>query len=444
MLERFIRHVHESGLLDFSKYYLLAISAGVDSVCLAHLLKRSKVSFGLIHCNFRLRGSDSDSDEAFVRDLAADFGIPVEVKQFDVAAYKHANGVSTQMAARDLRYAWFEGLLKAGQADGILLAHHAGDQVETVLLNLLRGTGIEGTYGMAERRGVFIRPLLPFNRQEIMEYVREEGITWREDSSNEQSDYKRNYLRNEVLPLLELHFSGASEALLGSFARIKDTGQAFFHLWEAWKRQHVLQEEEMEFLEVSQIQDLPGRSSMLYYWLRSYGFNIAQIEEVLEAVDKGTVGIHFVSGDYLLNIDRNQLILGPKREVFVPIALSRHEVAFELDGQAYDLLALPAEGVVLDRSSHNAMLDRDSLSFPLTIRPWQEGDRFRPLGMKHFKKVSDFLIDLKVPLIRKQHVRVLCSGEDIAWVIGYRVDDRFKVGSFTREVLYVKAIGKHV
>ncbi|WP_209330644.1 tRNA lysidine(34) synthetase TilS [Lunatimonas salinarum] len=444
MLERFKRHVLESGLLDFNKNYLLAISAGIDSVALAHLLRQCNASFGLIHCNFRLRGADSDGDESFVRKLAGEFGISVEVKHFDALAYKESHGVSTQMAARDLRYNWFEKLLGEGRADAILLAHHAGDQVETVLLNLLRGTGIEGAYGMADRRGGFIRPLLPFSREEIADFVRAEGIEWREDCTNEQSDYKRNYLRNEVLPLIGRHFFGASEALMGSFARIKDTGQAFFHLWEAWKTTHIRQEEGLEMLEISQIINLPGRSSMLYYWLRSYGFHFAQVGEVLDAMDRGSVGVHFVSGDYLLNLDRSHLLLGSIPKELEPISLDRHEVYFELDGRGYDVLTVSAEGLVLDRSAGHAMLDKDSLSFPLTIRSWQEGDRFRPLGMKQFKKVSDFLIDLKVPLIRKQQVRVLCSDGEIAWIIGYRVDDRFKVGSYTRKVLYLKAKGKHV
>jgi tRNA(Ile)-lysidine synthase len=202
MLEKFIHHVRENKILDVNAYYLLAVSGGIDSVALAHLLERAGFGFGMVHCNFQLRGEESEGDEAFVRQLAADLGVEIMVKRFDTEAYRAEQGGSVQMAARDLRYGWFSALMDKHEADGVILAHHADDQVETVLLNLLRGTGIEGVYGMADIREGFIRPLLPFTREEIVDFVRKEGLTWREDSSNEKDDYKRNFLRHRVIPLL--------------------------------------------------------------------------------------------------------------------------------------------------------------------------------------------------------------------------------------------------
>jgi tRNA(Ile)-lysidine synthase len=444
MLELFKRHVFQKGILAADKHYLLAISAGLDSVALAYLLKGSGISFALVHCNFGLRGSASDGDELFVRGLAGHFGAEIVVRHFDVESYKQAHGVSTQMAARDLRYAWFQELVVEMRPEAILVAHHADDQLETVLLNLLRGTGLEGVYGMSDRREWLIRPLLPFTRSDLLSFVLANDIKWREDCSNQTSDYKRNFLRNEVLPLLESHFSGSHEALMGSFGRIKDSGQAFFHLLQEWKTKYLIQEGDFTFLDLSSVSQLPGRSSVLYYWLRTYGFNFSQVRELGEAIDEGRVGVQFRAGGYEINLDRSQLILGVEISDFNVFSIDRHDIEFELGDKSYDLLTVPAESADLDRKSNNAMLDKESLHFPLSVRPWREGDRFRPLGMKQFKKVSDFLIDLKVPLIMKQRVRVLCSGEDIVWVIGFRVDDRFKVGAYTRYILYIKEKAKHV
>lgn len=438
MLDRFIRHVRESHLLDESKYYLLAISGGIDSMALAYLLKRSNIPFGLVHCNFQLRGEESEEDERFIREFAESIQARVLVKRFDVNAYKRQHGVSTQMAARELRYGWFDELLDQKEGEAILVAHHAGDQLETILLNLLRGTGIEGIYGMAERRGGIIRPLLPFTRIEIADLVSKEGIVWREDSSNELSDYKRNFLRHEILAPLEDHFHRASDSLSSSFGRIKDVGQAFFVFYEEWRKVNVNKEGENEYLSVEAFRNHSGRASVLFYWLRGFGFNYAQIEEILASVDRGMVGRLFESGRFMLNVDREYLILGPKKASNKEAYLDSHSVSLELGDVRYDILHLKRQSIMLDKSSSNVMLDKDSLAFPLKIRNWQEGDKFRPLGMKGFKKVSDFLIDLKVPLIHKRNVKVLCSGDEIAWIVGLRVDDRFKVGAYTENIMYIK------
>lgn len=205
MLDQFINHIRTKNILDTSKAYLLAISGGIDSVALAWLLKKAGVVFRIAHCNFGLRGKESDGDEAFVKALAENLGVAISVERFDTKGYAASHGVSTQMAARDLRYEWFESLRKQHGLHGIIVAHHADDQLETILLNLMRGTGVEGIYGMSEIREHVIRPLLPFTRGELEGFMKREQLDWREDSSNSQSDYKRNFLRNEVLPLLKTY-----------------------------------------------------------------------------------------------------------------------------------------------------------------------------------------------------------------------------------------------
>ncbi|GGF18764.1 tRNA lysidine(34) synthetase TilS [Echinicola rosea] len=438
MLDQFINHIRTKNILDTSKPYLLATSGGVDSVALAWLLKKAGVGLRIAHCNFGLRGTESDGDEVFVRELAEKLGVPISVRRFDTKRYASAHGISTQMAARDLRYTWFDSLRKEYALCGIIVAHHADDQLETILLNLMRGTGIEGVYGMAEIREHVIRPLLPFTRRQLEVFMAEEQLSWREDSSNSQSDYKRNFLRNEVLPLMKSHDDHVEEKLHMSFERIKDTGKAFFYLYGAWKKQAVKQEGKVFFLEKASLENVPGKSSLLYYWLRDYGFNAAQVDDMLAVLWSAEVGQRFESTDFMVNIDRDHLLLGRKQAPFVAFELAKTDLELSFEDKVYDVLVMGGD-VPVDVKKINAMLDRNSLEFPLKLRKWKEGDRFRPLGMKKFKKISDFLIDLKVPVIVKNNVKVLCDANgEVVWVVGYRVDDRFKITSTTKEVLYFK------
>jgi tRNA(Ile)-lysidine synthase len=437
MLEGFIRHIREKNILDSSARYLLAISGGLDSTMLANLLHRAGISFCMAHCNFNLRGEESDGDEQFVRNLAQQLGLKVHVKSFDTKAYSSEKGISTQMAARELRYQWFDELLQQEDYKGLIVAHHADDQIETVLLNLLRGTGIEGLYGMSENREKIIRPLLPFSRSSLEDFAAEEGIIWREDSSNATIDYKRNYIRHQVVPQLKGFDQGALSLLQHSFDRVKDTGKAFFYLYGLWAERHVRHEKGYQYLELSALERAPGKKSLLFYWLRPYGFSFQQLDDVLSALERKEAGKVFLSAEYALNLDREHLILGSSPEEFEETWIEASAIEIQVEKEAYDLLVLdpPADPPA---SSAEAMLDREKLSFPLKIRSWQQGDRFRPLGMKNFKKVSDVLIDMKLPLIHKKNVRVLCSGDDIVWVIGIRIDDRYKISPATQSALYFK------
>ncbi|WP_375584063.1 tRNA lysidine(34) synthetase TilS [Cyclobacterium xiamenense] len=438
MLSRFIQHVRENNILDARERYLLAVSGGVDSVALTHLMHRAGFTFELLHCNFHLRGQESEADCFFVKTLADRLGHGVHVRDFAPEEYMQQQGVSLQMAARELRYQWFSRINEELQTNGVVLAHHADDQLETILLNLLRGTGIEGLYGMSERRDYLLRPLLPFKRAEILAFLREHRLDWREDSSNQQTVYKRNYLRHELIPVLEDRDSHAPEAMRQSFERVKDTGKAFFYFFEQWRTENVLQEASFEYLPFSSLEPVPGKASLLFYWLRSRGFTYQHVVEILQAMEKKVSGKRFFSGEWVLNIDRDKLILGKECGDPEPTHLEQHALSFRAGERgSYEIIRLKG-GWQLDRSAENALLDGELLEFPLLLRNWEQGDRFRPLGMRKFKKVSDFLIDLKVPLIMKDRVKVLCSGGEIAWVVGYRIDDRFKVTHATREVVYFK------
>ncbi|WP_332912243.1 tRNA lysidine(34) synthetase TilS [Algoriphagus boritolerans] len=236
MLDIFRSHVSSKNLIDPQCTYLLACSGGMDSMCLGNLLTQAGISFEVAHLNFQLRGSESIGDEEFVRSWAKDHGLTFHLKQADTESYALARGISIQMAAREIRYAFFEEIRAAQNLHGILLAHHEDDQLETIFLNLLRGTGIEGVYGMADRKGWLIRPLLPFSRTDIQSFMELNQLKWRDDSSNNKSDYKRNNLRINGLPAIYNLEKDARKNLLTSFQRLKDTGKAFSGLFETWKK----------------------------------------------------------------------------------------------------------------------------------------------------------------------------------------------------------------
>ncbi len=437
MLDRFIRHVRENNILDFQSYYILAISGGLDSVVLAHLLIKGGFKFDMAHCNFQLRGQESEGDEAFIIDLAKKLGVKVWCKKFDTTAYMESHGVSLQMAARNLRYEWFAKLHKEIHTKGILVAHHADDQLETILLNLLRGTGIEGLYGMAGTKDFIIRPLLPFKRMDLERFLNTENLPWREDSSNNSDDYKRNFVRHKIVPEIDAFDPKGGELMRYSFERVKDTGRAFFYFFGEWKRHHIHQEDGYEYLAFKSLEGVPGEKSLLYYWLKEKGFGFLQVADLVSAKKKGEVGKCFISREWMVNLDRENIILGPIENDMQEKILGIHDIDVAVNGNTYDLLTMGPQ-TPLDRSTENAMLNKSLLDFPLTLRNWEQGDKFKPLGMSNFKKVSDFLIDLKVPLIKKRMVKVLCSGGQIVWLVGFRIDDRFKVGGSTPSILYIK------
>lgn len=436
MEELFKNHIRSKKLLDESKTYLLAISGGIDSVCLGYLLRSAGITFALAHVNFGLRGAESNDDEAFVHNLAKDWGLVLHVIHTSKEEMNHF-GISTQMAAREFRYGWFEKTVNENGYDGLLVAHHADDQLETIFLNLLRGTGIEGIYGMSEQRGDIIRPLLGFSREELQEYMVKNSYSWREDSSNQKNDYKRNILRNKVFPLLKKEFPEGIQVMEMSFKRLKDTGRAFFSLFEKWKREVIFTEGDYHYLSIREIENIPGKHSMLYYWLRDFGFSYADVQDILSSIGKGEPGKTFYAGEYMLNKDRDYLILGKSDFEWKDKMIEQHDISIQIKDRKFDLLHLEGE-IGIDKSKENAMLDLDKLQFPLVIKKWGAGDRIVPLGMDKPKKVSDLLVDLKVPLIQKKKVLVLWSGDEIAWVIGYRIGEHFKCGSSTKRALYFK------
>jgi tRNA(Ile)-lysidine synthase len=437
MVNAFIQHIGSKSLLNSSKTYLLACSGGLDSICLGELLTSASIPFEVAHMNFKLRGQESDEDEAFVYQWANSKQAIIHIKHTDAKSYSLEFGISTQMAARELRYRWFEEIRSTRNLEGILLAHHQDDQIETIFLNLLRGTGIEGLYGMADRRGRLIRPLLPFSRKNLEEFAKKNELTWREDSSNTKLDYKRNKLRHQVLPAVYDFAPDAKSNLQTSLGRLTDTGKAYTSLVAQWLSSQIIDKDGVQSISIKALMQMQGTVSIIYFWLRSYGFNSNQAQDIYEAMLTGEAGKLFESAAYSVNVDREKIFLAPVFEKFNSIQLSEQDIQFTLPEGSFDIVKLDSP-VPLDQKKENAMLDLEQLSYPLTIRTWELGDRFTPLGMKSTKKISDFLIDLKVPLLKKQEIKVLVSDQNIAWVIGYRIADWAKTSAATRKVLYLK------
>ncbi|MFC2090291.1 tRNA lysidine(34) synthetase TilS [Bacteroidota bacterium] len=435
MEAKFSDFIKVNSLCDSFQQVMLAVSGGIDSVVMADLFSRSGYSFIILHCNFMLRGAESDGDEAFVRSLAAKYDAPVFVKHFETEAYAEENGISIQMAARKLRYDWFD---EAGRQQGIeriATAHNLNDSVETILLNLARGTGIRGLTGIPIQTGKYIRPLLFASRNEIQEYAEERNIAYRVDSSNASRKYKRNMIRHDLLPLFEELNPSFLETMNENSRRLKETFQIYRKEVERVRGMLFSEKENHVEISIASLKELSPLSSWLYELFSDYGFSIDQcinIEKILES-DSGK---QFISTSYRLYKDRNYLLLYRIEDsafdrYYIDSPESKAVLPFAMDIEILDKDTL---GTLPDDPSI-ACLDLDKLNFPLTIRKWQHGDYFFPLGMEQIKKLSDFFIDNKVPVPEKNNTWILTSGKNIVWIMGHRIDNRFKISSATKQIL---------
>lgn len=398
---------------------ILALSGGIDSMALADLLLKAKADFVVAHCNFHLRGEESDGDEQFVRDYAERNGLPIYVKQFETEQYAAEHKLSIEMAARELRYAWFEELRQQLNFDYIAVAHHADDQIETFFINLLRGAGLKGLKGMLPENGNVIRPLLNVSREEIRQYAIENHIEWREDHTNGETQFLRNKIRHELLPVIDSISKEGRNSILKSINHLSSENTLYRELLKERLSQIVEKTGEIQKLQY-------GNSQLLFEWLRDYGFNEDQVHFIHEAMN-GQPGTSFFSPTHRLTVERDCLELTK--------ICQKSDISIEL---SYQQIAKD-ENFVIDKSPEVAQLDYDKLTFPLKLRKWQAGDRFHPLGMKGSKLLSDFFVDQKMSTSQKEDCHVLTTANDqIVWVVGRRVDDRFKVNETTKTILIVR------
>lgn len=445
MLNRFLTFINEQQLLKPHQKTLLTVSGGIDSMVLATLFWQAKLPFEIAHCNFGLRAEESDGDEFFVKQWAQEHHIQCFTKRFDTTQYANSKGISIQMAARELRYDWFNELRQTHGFDWIATAHHRNDVVETVLFNLVRGTGIAGLHGIRPKSGVLIRPLLFMNRIEIEAFSVDNQVLWREDSSNVTNHYHRNLLRNKVIPLLKEINPNLEKTLMQTVEKLAATEVIFEEAIEQTS-QAVWQENEAVFIDFQVLNTMTVPTLRLFELVKKFGFNYHQCQEIVASIDAQS-GKHFESSTHTLVRDRQFLIL-KERLLHTPetsVEIWEHQQEVQVGTMLLKMSILTAKEwseQTLQSNQWTAYFAVDELRYPLVVRKWQQGDWFCPFGMGgKRKKISDLLIDKKISILEKEKVLVLSSNEQIMWVIGLRTDERFKVSAQTQRILEVKIGG---
>lgn len=442
MLDRVRQFIEEKNLFSTTTDQLLvAVSGGIDSVALADVLHRLEVPFAIAHCHFGLRGEEADADEQFVRKLAKKYDVPYFAEFFQTKEFAAQEGISTQMAARALRYEWFERIRQTQQLSYIATAHHQRDAAETMLLNLTHGTGLAGMHGIQAKNGYVVRPFLSIGKEELFEYVMENRLVWREDASNDSTTYQRNRLRHDVLPVLREINPNLDQTLEYTAERVGGAEEIVRRYVADTAAQAQKEEDQVVYFNIATLQATAAITLVLHELLRPFNFSFPVTKEIVAAF-KATAGRRFESPTHTLVKDRDQLVITRKNLTsFGTYQLQAGQTKLVAEGLHLTANLQDAEGFEVLRKKNEAALDADRLQFPLTVRRWQEGDWFIPIGMKGKKKISDFLIDQKVPLNLKDDVRVLVTADQrIAWVIGFRPDERYKVTEETQRVLLLKRL----
>lgn len=430
MIRKFKEHIAQNFPYLSGKKLLIACSGGVDSIVLAHLIKSLNFEMALAHCNFSLRGKESDGDEMFVIGLAKNMEIPIFAETFNTKTFAKKNRISTQMAARMLRYDWFEGILKNFKYDYLLTAHHLDDDLETFFINLSRGTGINGLTGIPTKNGNIIRPLLSFSRDEIEAYAEKNKLKWREDSSNQKPDYLRNKLRLEVLPL----FKETNDSVLKNFKKTQRNLQSSKNLIEDYMAliYNLAVSEDVDFyrIDIQKLKELPNTDALLYELLHGFGFT--EWDDVSSLLNAQT-GKQLFSKTHKLLKNRNELLLS-----LIDSDAQNDEFFISEEGIDFPIkLKIESVESIGETKKNLVYVASEKMKFPLKIRKWREGDTFQPFGLKGNKKLSKFFKDEKISLIEKDKIWLLLSDEKIVWVIGHRMDDYFRVNENTKKILKI-------
>jgi tRNA(Ile)-lysidine synthase len=437
MLSRFTEFINNNQLFEPNHKVLLAVSGGIDSMVMLHLFEKSGFNFGVAHCNFQLRGSESDDDEKFVRETVLQHGVPAFFQTFDTEEHAHVNSISVEMAARELRYDFFEKVRSDNDFDFIATAHHQDDLMETFFLNLSRKTGIKGLTGIKEKSGKIIRPLLFASREEIEKYASKYYIDFRDDSTNIETVFQRNFIRHKIIPLFNELNPAFKKNFFATVRNLKSVEEVFFKQIDDWKQKVIMENKEEIVIGIPLLLQVPFSEILLYEILAEYQFNSSVAEQVFQSLGTDS-GKQFFSPTHRLIKDREKLFITelPNEEKRIYYIEKDDLELFTPFDITIEKLGKDEFEIVKD--SNLACLDYDKLEFPLLIRKWRQGDYFQPLGMTGFKKVSDFFIDEKIPLHEKENTWLLCSGQKIVWIMGHRIDNRFKITSETEEVLMIK------
>lgn len=441
LLEKFQRYVERNQLIDHSDKILLTVSGGVDSMVMMRLFVESGYNVGVAHCNFQLRGNEAEEDEESVAREAARFSLPFYNRRFDTKGEMELTGESVQMAARRLRYEWFEELCTQYGYTTIAIAHHADDSIETFFINLLRGTGLKGLTGIHSVRGHVIRPLLFASRKEILDYALTNRVGYREDSSNRSTKYLRNKIRLGIVPRLREINPKFTELMSLNIKRLTDAQIFINRSVELIAQQALSHDNGFDMIDPSKIDSGLPLDYTIYEILNShYGFKGDIVDQLCDALSKETAtGKRFYSKDYVASIDRGHINVAPiGDDDTCQSQIEAGALKCYCGNSVLTLEYLDIDNVgTLVQPENIALLDADKLQFPLHLRRWQEGDNFIPFGMSGRKKVSDYLIDTKVPLAEKGRQFILLSGDEPVWLVGRRIDDRFRIGPDSENVLKI-------
>ncbi len=439
LLQKFTDFIKKENLFQAKDRLLLAVSGGVDSVVLCELCKQAGFDFVIAHCNFQLREDESGRDEQFVRELAKKYSSEIFVKKFETEKYAEQNKLSIQVAARELRYEWFNSLI-GDEIKYILTAHHANDNIETLLMNFFKGTGINGLQGILPKQANVIRPLLFAKKEEFLEFAKENGLSYVEDSSNASDKYTRNYFRNQLIPSIQKVFPQVEENLINNIQRFTEIQTLYQQSIDLHKKKLLEKKGEEIHIPVFKLLKSQPLPTIVYEIVKDFGFTSNQTDEVIKLL-KSDSGKYVQSPRHRVLKNRNWLIVTPvNTEISENVLIEEKdkEIKF-LSGKLEIKKALVAV-YKLSANENIAQLDADEITFPLLLRKWKQGDYFYPLGMNKKKKLSRFFIDQKMSMTEKENTWVIEMNKKIVWVVGKRIDNRFKITGKTKNILLISLL----
>ncbi len=464
---KFKSYIKKQQLFGYKDHLILAVSGGVDSVVLCELCKIAGFNFKIAHCNFQLRGEESERDETFVKSLGEKYGVQVFIKKFDTEKFAEQNKVSIQVAARELRYEWFEKLRKESDnlqltIDGgvlnknklnrtshvahptyLLTAHHANDNIETLLMNFFKGTGVAGLRAIQPRQGKIIRPLLFAKKEDLLNFASENNLRFVEDSSNLSDKYTRNYFRNQLIPSLQKVFPGVEENLINNIERFGEIDELYRQIIRQYTKKLIENKGNEIHTPVLKLKKIKALSTVLYEIIKEFGFTAHQADEAKKLLDSES-GKYISSATHKIIKNRNWIIIAPHNTMTASnILIEENEKEVKFEDGILKFEKTTAEKIEITAHSSIALLDADKITFPLLLRKWKRGDYFYPLGMKKTsgtpakKKLGKFFIDQKLSIVEKEKIWIIESNKKIIWVVGRRIDDRFKVISNSTRLIKI-------
>ncbi|MCP3658981.1 MAG: tRNA lysidine(34) synthetase TilS [Bacteroidetes bacterium] len=437
--QRFLDFIEKNNLIEKKSNIILSISGGVDSIVMLDLFNKLNFNFAIAHCNFKLRGKESELDCKFVEKISNRLKRKFYYFEFDTLNYSKQKKISIQMAARELRYKWLYELLEKYKFKNIATAHHINDNLETVFLNLIKGTGISGLRGILPKNKKIIRPLLFAIKDELIEYAKNNNLEWREDSSNKKNDYNRNKIRNVIVPEFKKINPNLEQTFSRNFDKFYQTELILKQKINEFKNQNLKENDELTIINIYSLKKEAYSSLILGELLKPFEFNYFQIKDIIEK--EHSRGTRFLSNSHELTISENQILIKPLVKKSIEVyEVKDKDKYLNLKHGSLSFKTIDKKDFILKKETNISLLDKSKLKFPLIIRKWQKGDKFQPLGMKNMKKISDFFIDNKINIFDKEKIYLIISNNDIVAIIGYRINEKYKITMSTQEIYEISFI----